>query len=612
MKSVFWLAAVTWFIVNVSILTAETEKVVYKAATTEEFMKAIGPDRIIDLTNNEYKLDGVTEFESEYCRWVEENPGYSGSRLLVRNVDNMEINTSSIIWTWLITPFSFVPVMDFVNCSGIKISGLNMMHKTYGRYCTSEVIHLENCSNFLLLDVMLEGCGYIGIEAENCSSLVFEHSGITHCSAGIMELIDCKDFSFTNSWFSRNDIVYEEDWGGVSLRDTKSVLFEDCGFSDNKFISAKSRLFYLDGDSSGLVKNTRIKGTEETFTLATKEEEHSRALAYLKTVDYKQYDWELIKNAYLGNTEIVRILLERDANPNVRLTDNGCNVLQVALYADNGEIAGLLLDAGADCLNRDTFRRNALFYAARNHNMEILERVAKGTDLLYSDIAWRPPTVYAAVYDNYDMLEYLFDDFYRYEDHNQDHNGRGISEYAAANAREDFLDRAQGNNLRFCHPDRILVYSIAAGDKDLVRKTLWNGKVTPDASHLVLAIMGDNSFYKYEIAEMQLELYDPGYYFNENYEGEERTFKNTPENYNDIFQTLLTKVKDLNARNSEDITPLIACAMANDKVKANILLDKGVNPFLRYQGMTALDILTESWGEDADPSLVEMLRNAMK
>jgi ankyrin repeat protein len=65
-----------------------------------------------------------------------------------------------------------------------------------------------------------------------------------------------------------------------------------------------------------------------------------------------------------------------------------------------------------------------------------------------------------------------------------------------------------------------------------------------------------------------------------------------------------------NARDANDITPLIACTMANDASQAKILLELGASPFLRYKGQTPLDIALAN--PNADPDLISLLKAAMK
>lgn len=334
------------------------------------------------------------------------------------------------------------------------------------------------------------------------------------------------------------------------------------------------------------------------------------ARAYVNGLDYKTYDWELFKNSYLGNTEVVRILLERDANPNVQLTATGVSVLQAALFSGNSEIADMLIEKGANCIHRDKFHRIPLFYAVKCFdNLAVVEKVRRKTDLIYSDQDWRSASTYAAVYENLPVLLYFLDDYVGYGGP-EDHNDRGPGEYAAANGKLDIIRQMVNMDMKYCSIGGILDYAIAAGAVDIVDYVLASGKVSVDPSHLVIAALGLQSFNDYGIYSMQVSLSDPGSYIIPNYQSDEPVFYNTTSNYHAIFTKLLDRVSDPNGKNVDGITPLIASAMANDDAKARMLIDQGASPFLRYKDKAPLDFALAN--PDPNPALINLLKQAMK
>jgi len=365
----------------------------------------------------------------------------------------------------------------------------------------------------------------------------------------------------------------------------------------------------VEGDSPQ--KNETKPPTEVVLKKATQEELVIKdALAYVKKLDYRTYDWELIKHAYLGNTEVVRILLERDADPNATLAANGVSALQAALLQNNNQIAHMLLDKGADCIHWDNQECIALFYAAGGtYDMDVVARVRENTGLIYRDTKWRTAAIYAAVYDNVEVLEWLLENYGRYESMADDYSERGPGEYAAANGCLDMVQSMIERKIQFCDPAGILDYAIAAGAVDIVDYLVNTARVPVDASDLVIAAGGMESYYKWGISEMQVSLYDPRALLVKDYVEVEPVDWVVPQNYQTIFDMLVTKV-DLNARDDKDITPLIACAMQNDYEGARVLIELGASPFLRYEGKTPLDIVLDN--PKADPTLVKLLRNAMR
>ena len=86
-------------------------------------------------------------------------------------------------------------------------------------------------------------------------------------------------------------------------------------------------------------------------------------------------DTEPFRNALplavcLRDTALIKLLLQADANPNVRDQANE-TPLHIACYSKSttlSEIVSLLINAGADVNAQDTLKRSPLHVAAHNHN----------------------------------------------------------------------------------------------------------------------------------------------------------------------------------------------------------------------------------------------------
>ncbi|HPH60605.1 MAG TPA: ankyrin repeat domain-containing protein [Candidatus Syntrophosphaera sp.] len=335
----------------------------------------------------------------------------------------------------------------------------------------------------------------------------------------------------------------------------------------------------LEGDSKSKteVKEKPRQSEDVVLRPATPDEYRIEdALAYVKSLDYRTYDWELIKHAYLGNTEVVRVLLDRDAN----------------------------------CIHWDQWERIALFYAAEcRGNQDVVAKVREHTDLIYRDWKWRTAAIYAAVHDNVEVLEWLLDNYGRYEDAAEDYSDRDPGAYAAANGCLDMVRQIVERKIKFCDPAGMLDYAIAAGAADIVDYLVNTAGVAVNASDLVIAAGGVDSFYAWEIPEMEVRLFDPGLLLVEGYEVSELGMTYDPDSYKAIFDMLVSRV-DVNARDSEGKTPLIACTMQNDFEGAKALIGLGASPFLRFEGRTPLDYALDY--PETDPRLVELLRSAMR
>ncbi len=236
----------------------ETQEIVY-AATSAEFLNAIGNNRKIVLTSDYYSLSGLDSVNNEN---VEKVQNYDGSYLdsyIVENVVNMTIEGNAEITI----DEKMADVLAFVKCGNITLSGLTMGHTTsYDEYkCEGAVLSFLVCENVTVENCNLYGCGAVGINASKVKNLNVSGGKIYDCTyTGIW--LDSSDAtvnktefsdSFHSSGFLRidnstitctecniHDIVCEEwaegfvetlDWEGKP----SEIVFTDCVFSDNIF-----------------------------------------------------------------------------------------------------------------------------------------------------------------------------------------------------------------------------------------------------------------------------------------------------------------------------------------------------------------------------------------
>ncbi|MBR4682649.1 MAG: ankyrin repeat domain-containing protein [Elusimicrobiaceae bacterium] len=111
-----------------------------------------------------------------------------------------------------------------------------------------------------------------------------------------------------------------------------------------------------------------------------------------------------------GNTDAVKILLSKGANPEIKALDNGDTALIIATKKDNTEIVKLLLGnhAAVNTQNQEGFSPLAL--AAEGNNMEAVKLLlAKGADVNNLNAWQETPLMIASAYGLTDMVKLLLD-----------------------------------------------------------------------------------------------------------------------------------------------------------------------------------------------------------
>lgn len=120
---------------------------------------------------------------------------FDGVELVISNLSNITIVGDNS--TLLVRP-RYANVINFRNCSNIKLIGLTLGHTPQKGSCAGAVLRFEKCNNIQLDSLELFGCGTYGIELEDCKNVRVNGTKIFECTYGALS-INQSDIEFSNS-----------------------------------------------------------------------------------------------------------------------------------------------------------------------------------------------------------------------------------------------------------------------------------------------------------------------------------------------------------------------------------------------------------------------------
>lgn len=209
---------------------------VIEVATSQELLAAIGPNRTIVLTADEYLLDhreGLPRSVQEYYSWVsvrDFDHGEENYELNIKNCPKLTIRAAGDQQVHIVSPYYGALVMSFSNCGGLRLSNLRIGHSPPSGYCGDGVMHITDCDDVLISNTTLYGCGMYGLALERVTDFVFDRSVIEQCTDGLMSAVDCSDLTFRDSHFRDTALLFGS---GIGLQRTTGVVFENCLITNN-------------------------------------------------------------------------------------------------------------------------------------------------------------------------------------------------------------------------------------------------------------------------------------------------------------------------------------------------------------------------------------------
>ncbi|MCE3229189.1 MAG: S-layer domain protein [Bacteroidetes bacterium] len=258
------LSAIIFACCSVAFSQANEKKVKIKVSTAEEFVKAIGNDRVIELSADTFYLRDLVKLKdlpideggsATLTPYVE----YSGGRgIQITNVTGLEITgtTSGTKHSILSSRDYGDAILSIDGCKNIILKDFEANHvpKAEG-HCTGGVIYIDGCENILMDNCTLIGSGSYGIDVGRSKNIMVKNTTIKECSTLLSELQQTSDLYFMNCTFTE----IRCDGYLIIATDCHSVTYDNCTFSKNysynkpgdyEYDEGRQRLLYFYDDKT--------------------------------------------------------------------------------------------------------------------------------------------------------------------------------------------------------------------------------------------------------------------------------------------------------------------------------------------------------------------------
>lgn len=222
--------------------------------TVDEFLAAIGPDRIIKMEPGTYSLVEASDYgtisQNPYYTWWNV---YDGYELILQNLQGLTIIGSGMGKTVLEALPCQAEVLMFVNCVGVTLKDFTVGHTETAIPCGGGVLNLEGCKETTVEGLGLFGCGTEGIIASNSQNTTVNGCQIYECSTEAIYLNSCQGVNISNSMIynmgNEDDCAYSI----LVMWDAHDVTVENCSISNSELYNLIS---CGDGSDNITIRNT--------------------------------------------------------------------------------------------------------------------------------------------------------------------------------------------------------------------------------------------------------------------------------------------------------------------------------------------------------------------
>ena len=246
MKTKIALLSLALLAIMGTAVSAQPENLrkVYKVSTADEFLSAIGSDRIIEIVPSDPiiitdavkklydkgELDKIDMYDYKVLpEGIVCYDNYDGLALAIVGVENLTIRAKNDEkGAAIYSRPRYADVLKFIYCESVSLEHITLGHTDEG-YCEDGVLGLVECTDVSVDHCDLFGCGTEGIIATNCNVLWVMASVIRDCSYHIMHLNEC-----TNVHFDYCDFLDNRQFEQINVNGCEDVTFSNCTIYDNQ------------------------------------------------------------------------------------------------------------------------------------------------------------------------------------------------------------------------------------------------------------------------------------------------------------------------------------------------------------------------------------------
>ena len=230
--------------------------------TVDGFLDAIAPDTTIYMEAGVYNLWEAENYgqdtDSEYYSWVPVSGGYE---LRINNLENFTIDGYRQDETIIMAEPRNANVISFRDCSRFEIRSLTAGHTTQPTICAGNVLDMETCSDVILNDLGLFGCGTVGLSTRYSQKIKLKNSNIYDCSSYGVELYETDSVWIYNNKFYEIGTIQENASSLIYSDGCDFLKLTDCEFSDNNVM-----FLLLHNGKDGMMGNCRFTNNSVTET----------------------------------------------------------------------------------------------------------------------------------------------------------------------------------------------------------------------------------------------------------------------------------------------------------------------------------------------------------